>query len=108
MGKLHTLRRAVERNPDRWLTSYGLVYGAEYRTKPPWTTYEKWNGPGWYPKNGFFCGNPKSYRDYITKVLIDLGYTKKLKRNSWRGYYTVLEKYYTAPHLSKHGGIESE
>jgi hypothetical protein len=52
MGKLHTLRRAIRREPDKWLKSYS---GASYFAGA-------WR-PSWYAR---------SYRKFIQKVLREI------------------------------------
>jgi hypothetical protein len=72
MGKLHTLRRAIERNPKKWHSNGGYVYGARYLEKPPWWNWREWEGPGWYPQSEY--AYPKSYRAFVRSVLVNMGY----------------------------------
>lgn len=69
MGKLHTLRRAVERDPDKFMTDYGragigiVVQGAIFRDGQ------------WEP---VVCDRERSrlfpYRKFVASVLRRLGY----------------------------------
>ncbi len=67
MGKLYKLRKAIEKDPEKWVRSFG----AEYATRRPYWVKRStsWN-PRWVPKSwydGIF-----SYRDFVRSVLNDL------------------------------------
>jgi hypothetical protein len=56
MGKLHTLRRAIERDPNEWSDRWGYP-------KPA-----KWTKDGWVPGYDWW-GGPKPYRSFVKYVL---------------------------------------
>jgi len=60
MGKLHTLRRAIEREPEKWIVRLwdGRLYSVmgAYHVKS-----------GWRPSGS------KSYRKFVKKTLQELG-----------------------------------
>lgn len=58
MGKLHTLRRAIERDPTKWRTATGAV-----RYKGVWDK-------GWQPTASY--AYPGGYAKFIKKVLREL------------------------------------
>jgi hypothetical protein len=61
MGKLHTLRRAIEREPNKFINTYA-------RTALPVYCYRG----TWYPRSYSLGNSP--YRTFVRKVLCDLGY----------------------------------
>lgn len=95
MGKLRSLRRAIERNPEVWLTDYwasensywvtrvtrtgSFGYISEYnRQTRKWD--KKYIGPNTFcPYTGVF-GNGRRYRSFVVHVLTELGYTIRTKR----------------------------
>lgn len=82
MGKLHSLRRAIEREPSKWHDKYGRVMAAS-RTGPHAYVY-RWNYDtkknekifvgvkSFYPYDGSFSGR-YPYRNFVKKVLQELG-----------------------------------
>lgn len=65
MGKLHTLRRAIERDPDHFMDKNGPSLRASsafryFRRKGDWRGRPYWAS--------------SSYRPYVRKVLRSLGY----------------------------------
>jgi hypothetical protein len=66
MGKLHKLRKVIERDPERWFRKYNSgnkeVYGAR-----------KIAGR-WHPANLYYGEYRWSYARFVRRVLIDLGY----------------------------------
>lgn len=69
MGKLHTLRRAIEREPEKWfnLESTGRcwAYGASRRI---WSNNNRWEPTAPWGYHG------KAYRSFVKQVLKELGY----------------------------------
>lgn len=68
MGKLHTLRRAIEREPEKWFTKAWanddlIMPYAAHRWRDKWEPYRGWYGSG-----------SKAYRRFVAKVLKNLGY----------------------------------
>jgi len=64
MGKLHTLRRAIERNPKEWMhENYcrKVVMSAKKTKTGQWVPFLGW------------CSK-KSYRSFVKHVLKELGY----------------------------------
>ena len=59
MGKLHSLKRAIKKNPDAWHFQ-GRVRGA----------FKKGTGE-WVPQTWFAYG-PHSYKKFVKKVLEDI------------------------------------
>ena len=60
MGKLHTLRREIERNPDQWYcdnSGWTYFHGAWFDS-----SQGRWKPSNW----------GRSYRRFIRKVLIDM------------------------------------
>lgn len=80
MGKLHTLKRAIIRNPEFWIDHVNInnkhvVNSAIFRSGQ-WCPYEV-NIDGWNPEkvNRKSSDNPfRPYRRYVVKVLRSLGY----------------------------------
>ena len=71
MGKLHTLRRAIERNPEEFMRVYGddqkaEIYGAGF-----------YNGK--WQRTHVFCG--RSYKGFVTRVLLDMKIIRVGSRN---------------------------
>ena len=73
MGKLHTLRRAIEANPERWLIRRARdgailnVHGASsHKQTPSSETFT------WHPVIAYASQRP--YRAFVRSVLRDLGY----------------------------------
>ncbi len=61
MGKLHTLKRAIERNPQKYISRYGIVKGALFdRETMQWVSYP------------FYSYRP-SYRRFVFHVLESMG-----------------------------------
>jgi hypothetical protein len=75
MGKLHSLRRAIEANPEQWLfRNIGdrsgrivNVAGASFHRKTPTDPTRRW-----YPRSAWNTQHP--YRAFVRSVLRDLGY----------------------------------
>ena len=65
MGKLHTLRRAIERDPQQWYHEAG---GGWFFVKDAYFVRGAWK-PG-YPGG-------RSYREFVRSVLIDLGISER-------------------------------
>jgi len=69
MGKLHSLRKEIEREPDRWYeiaSKHNTIFG-----RIPCGAYVK-NGK-WVPITSTTRGqHPHAYRMYVRKVLYDL------------------------------------
>jgi hypothetical protein len=67
MGKLHSLRRAIEANPERWVSKFSGVAGASFHK-------ETIHDPvcQWHPTNSWY--KHRSYRAFVRSVLRDLGY----------------------------------
>ena len=63
MGKLHTLHRAIEREPANWYNVYGRAYGAHWSER-----YGEWR------PNDTACLDPNAYRLFVRAVLRKLGY----------------------------------
>lgn len=64
MGKLHTLRRAIHRDPQEYIAKFGrenYARGAEFRTKTG----------QWGPHPFFFVA---PYRGFVCHVLLLLGH----------------------------------
>lgn len=68
MGKLHSIRRAVERNPDAWRLWRFMAWGKE--TERPHIHGAEFYRGQWIPTPWRW-----KYRSYVKKVLRDLGYT---------------------------------
>ena len=78
VGKLHTLKRAIERDPQKWIVPRSnhsnkmgkpnSVHGARFIQK----------SGVWEPiTRGIYVGygaNPRSYMQYVVKILKELGY----------------------------------
>lgn len=64
MGKLHTLRRAILRDPDIWTTKSGLVKGAQR-----WFPEFDYSRPQWKPHYKNIHENA-SYSRFVRHVLI--------------------------------------
>jgi hypothetical protein len=60
MGKLHTLRRAIERNPEQWRGRFGPARRAYYCKRD-----KRWEPRGYW--------GPRSYRSFIEHVLAGVG-----------------------------------
>lgn len=79
MGKLHTLRRAIQEAPTVWFfTTYNdrvqIAYGARF------------TGTKWHPQK--WGWNRHSYESFVASVLRDLGYKKAtISRKSGRRSY---------------------
>lgn len=76
MGKLHTLRRAIERNPKDWLIVRTYGYGAKARTMtfaaPAY--FDRKSGQ-WVPTNRLLPWyGPSPYLSFVASVLRELGY----------------------------------
>ena len=76
MGKLYKLRRAIEKDPEKWTSTFdGYVFGgvksAEYVTRRPYWIKKRtsWK-PGWKPKEWDY--GTLSYRDFVRSVLDSL------------------------------------
>lgn len=75
MGKLHTLRRSIERDPDIWYR----VYSKDYVNVHGVVKYK--------PQRGHYKPDPyfsKSYRQFVASVLIDLEIIRVGSRNGRR------------------------
>jgi hypothetical protein len=66
MGKLHTLRRAIERDPERFLDAHTRLDGSSFSYV---RSARKLEG-GWFPGSVL----SHSYRKFVGKVLIELGF----------------------------------
>lgn len=64
MGKLHTLKREIKRNPDRWVS--------QWRDKGTGAYFDKRAGR-WEPLN-FWWTDKRSYQGFVDHVLRGLGY----------------------------------
>lgn len=66
MGKLHTLRRAIQREPEKWyyysMFGHYVVMCARFRNRQ------------WEPTGASFYGN--SYKKFVRKTLVGLGHPK--------------------------------
>lgn len=71
MGKLHTLRRAIERNPEDW---FSKIHSITVRSA------ERWDGK-WIPNEYY---SHLSYQGFVRKVLQDLGYIENPCRKTQR------------------------
>lgn len=67
MGKLHTLRRAIEREPDKWFHISRFFGKTELRPHNA-----KFYGGQWIPNRNWM--SPFAYRRFVKKVLLELGY----------------------------------
>jgi hypothetical protein len=74
MGKLHTLRRAIERNPDDWHIPQWKPWAKVTYSYPMGASFSKWHKK-WRP---FRCYS--SYRRFVAKVLVELGYDVRCPR----------------------------
>ncbi len=67
MGKLYKLRKAIEKDPERWVRSFGAEYIARrpywIKQGTPW--YPRWEPKKWY--DGIL-----SYRDFVQSVLREI------------------------------------
>lgn len=75
MGKLHTLKRAIEREPEKWFFT-GKSFALSVKKKKPIDFMWKrsvgatfYDGE-WHPKPYW-----RKYNGFATKVLKDIGYT---------------------------------
>ena len=80
MGKLYKLRKAIEKDPEKWISSFGgHAMGARFFEHSGY-----WHKKaGWQPAYPLY-DNPKSYRDFVASVLEELGYEKE-KKAHWSG-----------------------
>ena len=74
MGKLHTLRRAIVREPEKWFVLFRHVdmssrYGRDREYKWKYPTGATFRGGKWTPTPGY-----RDYEGFIKKVLEDIGY----------------------------------
>ena len=76
MGKLHKLRREIEKDPTKWITRVGYIYAAGYNKK----------------RKEFYKISPllgrKSYLNFIKHVLREKGYLKDMPRRKVK-YHAV-------------------
>lgn len=67
MGKLHTLRRAIERNPQQWLGAWITGHQGAWQVVPHGFTETQGR---WYPSVYY---SDKSYRAFLKVTLQRLG-----------------------------------
>ncbi len=71
MGKLYKLRKAIEKDPEKWTSAFGGARSAEYATrKPYWAKRSAPWSPGWVPK--IWYDGIHSYKTFVRSVLNDL------------------------------------
>lgn len=74
MGKLHTLKRAVEREPEKWFVLFrhvdmSKINGRDREYKWKYPTGATFRDGKWIP-----CPGHRKYKGFIKKVLEDIGY----------------------------------
>lgn len=70
MGKLHTLRRAIEREPEKWFRQdYDGRCFARGASRSKWFGSKQWE-----PTESWQVGY-RSYRSFVRHILNELGYT---------------------------------
>lgn len=74
MGKLHTLRRAIERNPDDYHIPQWRVWAKVSYSYPTAARFSTWHN-AWFPDR-----YSQSYRRFVAKTLVELGYDVRCPR----------------------------
>ena len=70
MGKLHTLRRAIEREPEKWIyREHDGRLTARGARRDRWQNHGQWFSVERWSYNG------ASYRGFVQSVLAKLGYS---------------------------------
>jgi len=74
MGKLHSLRRAIERNPESWILTWGK-WGPRQEFYALYANRPRPRSPDWSPGYNAWKGGP--YRNFVRSVLKELGYDSR-------------------------------
>jgi hypothetical protein len=74
MGKLHSLKRAIKRNPEKF---FQIAYNISDEVIP--IGVRKYNNKCFKIWEGTYSFD-KSYRNFVKKVLIELGYKIFMRR----------------------------